>query len=420
MPRFSPRLVSFRVSAGALSLTLGVSIVATAILSAMILAAYYYKLEQVTYQRHLDVQRLLSSGIAIALADKSMALNESQAIQLFEDIEDSIIVSRQKWGLWDIYKVMASRGDYRLERSFSKGLTRSEAGTSALYIPDERRPISVVGKTTIRGTAYLPYSGIQSAYIDRIGYLNDSLMYGEQKQSGDTMPRINIETYEVIAELIEGKSDLQTDPYRELFPVRWSFNEDSVLAFKARAFDIVDTLSGKIWIHADDRIFVSREAVLDQVILSAAVVEIDTGFVGNIQVFASDTILVRPRVTLEYPSSLVVINEKPPAHILLTSESAVHGTILMSGDSSDYYQRVVTLNDNSTFNGMLFCDGLLEVSGSIYGHTSTRKFLVNTLSAVYENYLYNATLDGDSLNASYLAPRLWYYGDTYEVLQWLN
>ncbi|MEL7148833.1 MAG: hypothetical protein AAFO69_20835, partial [Bacteroidota bacterium] len=135
---------------------------------------------------------------------------------------------------------------------------------------------------------------------------------------------------------------------------------------------------------------------------------------------ATDTILIGKHVKLQYPTFLGVLNDRPPATIFMETGVEVNGVILLTGDEREFRQRILAIPDGSVVNGQVYCHGMAEVQGKINGHLSARKFLVNTFTGVYENYVFNTQLDSRGLNPDFVGADLWFYDSRKEVMQWLD
>ncbi|MGB3468382.1 MAG: hypothetical protein WBA74_24065 [Cyclobacteriaceae bacterium] len=417
------KIISTNLRAGALTYTLFVAILSSIILSAIILTGYYHKVEYSHYK--LEKQNLanMSSAIAKALAVDDLSYTEVYREPIFTDGYDSMEIISSPWGAWDILKVRTFNNHGSYSKYFTKGYFRSGKAQSALYVYDEGRPVSVSGKTKITGKAYLPKAGLRSSYVGRIGYGNNKLIYGEKLDSEDKMPSVNSKRTKVLKQFASGSYQQLFDPEMVLTDKEItsnSFTTDLLVHHRYDDVHLRDSLQGFIWIHANKRIFLDSEAYLDHVILSAPIIEVDSGFTGAVQLFATDTILIGSGAKLTYPSFIGLVNEEPPATINLEPNVEVNGVIYMNGDEDWFNQRILVISDQATVKGMVYCHGMAEMTGTINGHLTTRKFLINTFSGVYENYIFNAKLNGTELGSEFATSDLWFYADHKNVLEWLD
>lgn len=413
----------YHLAAGALSYTLMIGILVSIVLSGIILTAYYFRIERINYKQKIKLTEVFESGLELSLAVKDLEYNKPKYYQLYSDQADSVYLIKYPWGGWDIFDLIAFHSGDTIRRVFQRGNVLSEKGKSALFLVDEFRPVSVSGTTKLTGVCYLPKAGVQSAYVGRVGYQNEKLLYGEKRESDDELPELNEERLDAFEELVSGKFKEffpLTENYESGYSLRNSFRNDTLATITGSTINIKDTLEGKVWVHASKKIFVDRDAILDNVILSAPIIELDTGFVGRAQIFAEDSVILRQEVKLEYPSFIGVFNDKPPASIQLAEKTKVQGLVILNGDNNDYYQRVLKIEDTAEIEGAVYSNGFVETYGTINGHLTTRKFLVNTLTAVYENYIFNTEINAEKLNPRFLTSDVWFYEPKNEIVQWLD
>ncbi|MDW3194719.1 MAG: hypothetical protein R8G66_20235 [Cytophagales bacterium] len=406
-----------RLKAGVLAYTMAVSLVVSIILSSLILLGYYTRLESLQYDINLKVDSNLQSAEQLALSNpESFDYFQQKRLDLFGEGEDTVMLERRPWGVFDYFKITARHGRFERTSYFSIAHVPSEKARSALFLVDERRPLSVVGSTRLTGTVYLPQSGIQSAYVERVGYQNDSLFYGTRLTSDGDMPELNDKVMDAIEEVRKYPHRVS---YREPFNLEQKFSSDTLIRFRSSRMNVNDTLNGFIWIDAR-KVVLDSLCRLDNVLVTADVIEFKNGFEGSGQFFAEDTIYVRSGAKVDYPSVLFVSSGLSNGSIQIESKAEVQGIVGVDGDVNNYYQRHIHLHQGGKISGAIYSHGFLETYGDIEGHATVRKSLVNATSAIYENYFLNAKIDGTKQNEHFLVPPLWFYEDDRKVLRWLK
>ena len=405
-----------RLPASILAYTLGISLVVSILLSSIILLGYYHRLESKIYTLQLQLDRNLQSAEQLALAHPEVfRYHEPQSFDLFKEGGDTVVIEKKPWGFYDFFRIEARHGRFQKASYFSVGHAPAAEGQSGLYLIDERRPLSVVGDTRISGISYLPQSGVQSAYIDRRGYRNDSLFYGQRRPSEGKMPEVNVDLWESLEEISDYENQLL---WTESSPLKQAFSSDTLVSIAARELVVTDTLQGFIYLQARRLIFDSLSHT-QHIVARAQVIEFRNGYQGSGQFFASDTIYVHSGAILNYPSVVFLNSERKRGLIHVAEKARIEGTVGLEGDPDRYYQRVLYIEDEGEIAGMVYCHGFLEHYGTIHGHVIARKTLVNAPSSVYENYLLNATIDGSRRNPAFLMPPYWFYTKTQKVLAWL-
>ncbi len=406
-----------RLKAGVLAYTMAISLVVTIILSSIILLGYYTRLQTRRYDINLKVDANLQSAEQLALSNPlSFDYLVPKSLDLYGEGEDTVILERRPWGVFDYFKITAKHGRFIRNSYFSIANEPSEKAKSALFLVDERRPLSVVGNTRLTGTVYLPQSGIQSAYVERVGYQNDSLFYGQRRTSEGEMPDLNEDLLDDVDEVSKYRNRVS---YRETFNLEQKFSSDTLARFNSFRLNVNDTLSGFIWLDAR-KVVLDSLCRLENVLVTADVIEFKKGFEGSGQFFAEDTIYVRSGAKVDYPSVLFVSSGLSNGSIQVEKEGEVNGILGVDGDVNNYYQRHIYIESGGKVSGAVYCHGFLEIYGEIQGHATVRKSLVNATSAIYENYFLNAEIDGTKQNQHFLVPPLWFYEEDQKILQWLR
>ena len=403
-----------KVRASLLAYTLAISIVISTLIGTMILLGYYYRTSDQIRNANLELIDNVRSGEQLPLSNPAaFDYFDLNIFDFFENQRDSVSIQKLPWGFYDHFRVTAFRGPRKKISHFSLAYTPDSLMTSALYLVDDRRPLSVSGGTRISGVLYLPQSGVQSAFINRQGYQNDSLFYGSKYVSKDDMPAIT-------EEFLEGWEKLGEYPIFQESPgysLRHSFFNDTLIKVLGNPLSVADTLEGKIWIEGKNISFESSARTQD-ILVQAKTIRLKKGFVGSGQFFAEDSLIIEESVTLNYPSVACVYNDKNVGIMRIHQGAQVHGVIVLHGDPNLYTQRQLYIEDGATVFGALYCHGYLEHYGLINGHASVRKTLVSTQEGIYENYLLNAEIDGNAFPKGLLIPDLWYVGEKRKVLTW--
>lgn len=411
-----------KLKAGVLSLVLGICLIITLITSALILLGYYYRIRHLNIKIRTELNHHLDSGEAWVLSDPyAFEYNNPTSINLFEDGTDSIRVKRIFWGLWDIYHLSSQKSKFTEYKRLAVGFRPDTIGSSALYLADDRRPISIAGDTKLVGSAYLPPSGIRTTYINRKGYIGDSLVYGKIKTSNENLPTLNASRIQEISTWLNKPSVSQEGTPGVSYIID-SISAKLQLAYKiTKSIGPIDLsgveLSYEI-IRSDTLILLDGQSKTDGTILIAPRIIIQSGFEGNLQAFAQDSLVVEDGVRLEYPSVLCVGSRSDTCHLRI-GKSIVEGQIIMYGPGVEMRNKMIVLDKESLVNGLIYCDGLLNFEGKVIGHVATRKFYLRVNSSIFENHLLDAEIRQE-LGSSFLQSDLWGAKRQSGVLFYLN
>ena len=181
-------------------------------------------------------------------------------------------------------------------------------------------------------------------------------------------------------------------------------------------------LAGKVIVSSDISITVKKDAWLNDVILQAPQVVFESGFTGSAQVFATDSILVQPQVSLKYPSALVLDNiseTATKAYIHIADHSKVSGAVLVPKSSFKINGAVLYIEPKGQIEGMVYVAGKVSLKGKIAGSLYCQGFYLRTASSVYENYLLDATIDITALHPIWQQPILLKDQVTEGYIKWL-
>jgi hypothetical protein len=404
------------------------ALVMAVICSSLIVAAYFYKSQ---YQRSFRLQQLsnnLASAENIVLESKA-DLSTTSKISLFKQDNDTVLLNRKPWGLFEVGVARAFVQNDTLSSMFTLAQVRDSAQLYALYIVDEDRNISVSGKNVIKGTAYLPKAGIKEAYVNSQPYKGDKrLVIGTKKISTRKLPSLNnkalqrLKQYFEPADKVDAIGSLPSDSLSRSFmqPTLWA-------DFKHNTYIVNTTLKGNIIIRSDTSITLDGNARLENVMVFAQSIKVKSGFQGSCQLFATDSVQVEQGCRFNYPSVIGVFNFKEQSHgqrkLSLGNSVNLEGALLMYEKANNDLLPVIDLGKGTTVSGHVYSQGLLNYQDGavINGSVATTRFLYQTSYTRYENYLINLRIDGPALPGAYLTGELLpAAGSHKKVLQWVK
>ncbi len=416
------------LKASALYMVIVMALVMAVICSSLIVAAYFYKSQ---YQRSFRLQQLhnnLASAENILLESKA-DLSKTIKISLFNQENDTVILSRKNWGVFEVGVARAFVQHDTLSSAFTLAPVRDSAKLYALYIVDEDRNISVSGKTVIKGTAFLPKAGIKEAYVNSQPYKGDKrLVIGTQKTSTRALPALNEKALQQLKKYFEPDEQVNTVSSLPADSVSRSFMQPTLRAdFKHNTYTVNTTLKGNIMLRSDTSIILDGNARLENVIVFARSIKVKSGFRGSCQLFATDSVQVEQGCRFNYPSAIGVLNFAEKAHgqrkLSLGNSVKLEGAIMMYEKAQNDLMPVVDLGKGTIVSGQIYSQGLLNYQDGavINGSVATTRFLYQTSYTRYENYLINLRIDGPALPGDYLNYELLpAAGNHKKVLQWVK
>ncbi|MGY3214543.1 hypothetical protein [Mucilaginibacter sp. HD30] len=418
------------VRSSALYLVIVITLVIGIICSSLIVVAYFYR-EQ--YERAFSydaLQNNLNSGINILIADRENTYEGGKKISLFGEDVDSVELSTTAWGIYDIGMVRAFAHRDTLSKVFSMAHTIDSAKWAALYLPDEDRPVSVSGKTMIKGNVFLPKSGVRQAYVDSKAYEGDKrLVVGKTFDSQKSLPLLNPDRISILDQ-----------SFRVAGPMNGFISGDSLfrsffepvkivsMGKKTLSLDRIN-LRGNILIVSDTSITIESNAQLEQVMIFAPNIKVKKGFEGACQLFATDSIIVEPDCTFNYPSALGILRFKTtqnsaPAIITIGANVSFSGCIFAYEKSTERSkQPLINLGKQANISGQIYSPGLLGLNDGVVvnGSIFTGRFLYKSGFTTFENYIINTTVNAEGLSPYYLSSEIMpVAGRKRKVLQWLE
>lgn len=385
-----------QLPARALVFALLVVLIVALVSGALVTLAHLQTTQFQLQQDRQAVLRNAKSGFQYLLAQEKVENKKIQAhFDLFGQGRDSVLLRRYPWGFYDVLFSKAHRqtiqGQFLQTKAAILGTDIKEQQQSALYLLDNNRSLSLVGKTRIEGIAYLPKAGVKRGYINGLSYYGDRLIYGEKERSKRYLPKLNEERIKLLQQeflKMTGSTALAQE-------VQHSFGELPLEIYAPTVYLKNQQVSGQVIIRSDSLIYVGKDAKLEDVLLFAPNIVIEAGFKGQLQAFATKTILVQENVKLEYPSGLTLLSKyQKDNQIKIEDNTIIEGNILVKTDKlqSNVVPVQLVVNEKATIIGEIYSDTKVEIKGTLFGHLSCHSFIYRTAASIFDNHLYNANM----------------------------
>ena len=415
------RLFFRKSKAGALSLVLGIAIIITALCLSMIHLGYFHRLSQIRDTGSFMINRRIASGFNYILSHANeLRPHENYKTDLFENGRDSVEFMVKPWGVFQLASVFARQGKLSAHQTALIGCYPvGPVGSSALYLADKSRPLSIGGTSRIVGNAFLPESGAKKVVLNKIAYNGGKLIYGKTAYSKSNLPPLNPSLLHNLLQSLSATGNLVAlDPAGQQ---SIAFHGNAVKHFQLARDEVLSgKFSGNMVIHSNHKIIIQKDAMLEDVIIQAPYVNIEAGFEGSVQVIARDTIVVGNRARLKYPSALIILKERGKGLIQLGRSSQVEGLIIVDGQTADLHERFLHLETESKLTGLAYADAMVIMKGNINGHLSCSKLLHATASSLYENHIMNARIERNLLPQAFIGADLWGDARVMGIVKWLE
>lgn len=428
------RLFSFeckaKAKASALYIVIVISLVIGILTSALILVGYHYKLQIYDTILLKKLETNLNSGVNLVLAETDfLTFDERKVFDLYEEGEDSIEIKKQHWGLFETSVIRSYAKRFELKKGLMYGYEPDETSKCAIYLVDNARPLSLSGKTFIKGTCFLPESGIERAYIESQSFIGDKLIHGEVKKSKNTLPPLNKEFTESIAKIFKkegefGEEEFEVISSAENDTIIRSFLEKTLVIKTKSKLTLSDCYySGNIIVVSDTVIEIDKTAQLIDIIVYAAGINIQDGFKGSLQAFVKDSLITGEECEFKYPSAFGVFKvdyQVNQPFIKLGKKTKFSGIIFSFKEVSDLEETLIQLNEETEVEGQVYADGYVDLKGKVFGNVTCNKFTLKTPSNIYDNHLLNVTVDQTALSPYFVGSSIVSSKKKKKIIKWLE
>jgi len=392
-----------RIKAFAMIYSIVVLIFISIICSSFIMLMYYHKLYvDVSLQREkLKADAL--SGINYFLCSPSIvADNETKTIELFDDENNKVELTRKKWGIFDLILSKALWQKHSYSMVAITGDNFSGTDKVALYLTDRNKPLGLCGDTKIKGTCYLPKAGVERTYIEGENFIGSELISGTKMISDKKLPVFN-EIKDFYAAVKAGKyySDVDSVIEYENFhgdTIVNSFIGKTIVLYSANDINLDKKfLKGNIKVVSGKSVKVTKANELQDIIIFAPYINFSKEFSGRLQAYAGDSLSVDDETELNYPSVLGLIDTRTDTiqpYILMKQKSKIAGLVFLYSETTPAVLKpYVKINKDALVCGQLISSSDIQLQGTVNGSVYCNRFILKTPSSYYENDLLDAMID---------------------------
>jgi len=418
------------LKASSLFYATAIALVIALISSSLILFAYFNKLRLTDYNVSERTLINSTSGLSLLLSKQNIIqLNQQKFIDLYNEGNDTVLLKRKSWGSFEVIvsKAFSARSSSNQIALIGSGMPSEK---KAIYLADQDKPLSLCGKTVIKGDCYLPKSGVKRAYIEGQSFSGNQLVEGTIKESSKNLPPLNNELIEKIKSIIlkqmgENDSIIDMDKQQKLNDsIINSFGNNTIyLLSKENIIFSNQVYQGNIIIISDKEIDISNNCNLQDVLVMAPVIEVEDDFEGSLQLFATDSISISKNCKLNYPSALSLIRTTKSHNnmdIFIGEGTEIFGDVFAYEENlSPQKQIKINIEKNVKITGQVYSSGIVDLKGFVYGSVTCSTFLLSTPSSVYENHLLDATIDVTKLPEKYVGINLTETEQAKKIIKWI-
>lgn len=239
---------------------------------------------------------------------------------------------------------------------------------AALWLSNRNIPLTLAGSTAIKGPVYAPQVGVKYLDAPDNKFSGKPVDTGNLKTSGRYLPRLSWGTWRYLDSLKTKKE--QSRDYRTAPEKYISFEEPTQYIRCNERKETAIQLSGNVVLYGE-RLVLSKESILQDIIIVARTVVIESGFRGSAQIICADSIRVKPNVKLDYPSGLFVDSSGQNAPCVIIEEnSVINGYVGIHWGEKYHYvlgNPCFILKNHALVRGLVYVDGSSYINGSIKG-----------------------------------------------------
>jgi hypothetical protein len=400
-----------KLKAGSLQLVTFIVVVIALLLASFIVLIHIHKQFRIKTNHIIETVSLVDKGIQNALHQKNSNKDTTTLVLDNADYK-SIKIHKDFWGTYEKMYSKATIKHITLKKTALVGSKRNN-NEPVLYLKDNNRPLVVVGKTKIKGKAYLPKRGVKSGNIAGESYYGENYIYGTTALS-ENFPKLNKELLDYFK--ILNNRDFYNFDKIETINLNASkehinsFGNSVQLIYSNSELVLSDvSILGHIIVQSKTKISIDKSAYLKDIILIAPSIEIRDQVKGVFQAFATKRISVAQDVNLDYPSALVLNRDYStdttdvPNMIDVADHSTIKGNIIALGlSASTNYEAQIKISSNATVKGIIYCEQNLELRGTVYGTVYTNNFIIKEKGSIYQNHIYNALISSEDLETEFV------------------
>lgn len=353
--------------------------------------------------------------------------NRPVEIDLFNDGNDIVTLTINQWGGYCMFKASA-KGKFTQRTAIALcGKDIFENEKIALYLADKEQSLSLSGNTSIKGDCFLPKQGLRRAYIEGISFSGKNLTDGKIGNSKSQLPLISDNLITSNLQYFNNRlcpSDSQVD-INILFKsdtLKNSFFEKTLVLHSKQWITLSDkVIQGNIRIISSKGVTIGSSLKSNDIIVYAPKIEVEKGFAGNLQMFATDTIMIKDEVRLLFPSFIAITEtQNLKALINIGKRSEIAGDVLLSVNGSPGNNKAeCDINEDAVITGRVYCEGRMELKGSVNGTVYTNGFVLRTQNSIYENHLLNATINFNALPVFYCGSLITEPIERFKMVKWM-
>lgn len=411
---------------GSILYALLIAVIVTILSLSVLYIAYYNRLYSEKFYINQELHRRAYSLLFNA---------NNEIYNLPEKINEKYPINsnlkQNHWGAFELITATAACGTDTVTKTALCGIPMPATNniTHAAFVCNIKRyPVYLVGNTKLSGMFFFPEKGVDRGIAEAKNYTGQiPYIKGKLNKSDRDLPLLSTHfTEKTKKQYVQfyqsGDSVVSLDIYPYPDSLSNSFTHHTICYQSTQPVYIENTtLNGNIIIQSEKSITLAQTSKLTDVLLIAPQIKFEDEFTGNVHVLAKDSICTGKKVQLNYPSSLVIIeNLKNEASISIGKENKISGMIIISGKTEPKQKQLISIEDETEISGRIYCPGFVQLKGKLFGSVYCTSFTLKTSFSTYENYLLDVEINPLVLSPHYLTtPLLENEKEMYKIVKWM-
>ncbi|MBN2487075.1 MAG: hypothetical protein JXB34_13960, partial [Bacteroidales bacterium] len=355
---------------------------------------------------NLDLRNNCLSALSIYVADSLVLQNEIPVIiKPYKDSDEAVLVSKKYWGAFELLIVEAQKGIYKKKTAYFIGAIKEEHGSA--YICDNNKYLTVKGNTCIKGDIYVPGAFLKREFFTGTISPSDTI-----RHSNKSLPLINKNVILFANKIRDLKQNRLAQfliyPGSEIpFNSSVSFLDSTHVYYSSDNIIIANvTLDGNIIIRSDKSITINNSAKLNNIILSAPIINVQNEFKGCVQLLSDSSLIIQRGSNLLYPS-FVGVYSSYPSNITIYEKAVVSGGITLYTEfDKSKEESVINIFQGATINGVVYSNNAVKLGGNIYGSLICMRVISFANNTNENDMLYNCIINPTVLKKDFFYPCL--------------
>ncbi len=350
---------------------------------------------------HSKRQQKENLNSAFVLYDNDSSLvssleNSNYEYQLYKDEPSSVVhFAIRPWGFYESVCVHSISNDYHSIRLLGK--TQDCEEEAALWVCSRDMALSLAGTTRIDGPVFAPINGINNIQLGNTPFSGKEIDNSDIHLAEKELPDVDSVYLKQIESLRKWEKVSSFPSQDDKTKQYYSFKEETSRFALPRTTEGL-VLRGNLMLYADE-VTISKESVVSDVILVARKVIVEAGFVGSLQILASDTVILKEHVQLRYPSGIYLKGNESKTYLNIGSKSCVEGYAIVFGSVERGNSLTVDSNyrqeSDAVFHGLLYVDGIADINGTLLGAVYVKECYYLPENGIYAGTLYNVKIARD-------------------------